>query len=433
MRSADDMKRLFARAPLDVHPETDERVFADVQRARQENRKKPTIVLSQWRIAMRSPIAKLAVAAAVVIACVMGLCMWSGTQPNVALADVLTRIQQISVYTYQMSMTMTGTMSGIEINQNIECTALMSEDLGMKMSMDMTDPKTGVTMSQEMYMLPRKKTMLTINPNQKMYTQVELDDTMLERQRKQNNDPGAMVKQILQCDYQSLGRSTLDGIEVEGFQTTDPKYMGSMMGQADVIVWVDVKTQLPVRFEMDIQMGEAMHMQSVIHDFQWDVTVDAAEFDPVIPPDYTNPMGGPMKMPKANEETTLEGLRLCAELSGRYPEKLDMMSLMAEMKNMKFDEIASDRQDKDAAVKQAVSGMMEKLKPILTIGTFNAMLAADDKDPAYYGDIVTPEDVEQVLMRWKVSDTEYRIIFGNLHAETVTADVLAELEKTLPK
>jgi hypothetical protein len=36
-------------------------------------------------------------------------------------------------------------------------------------------------------------------------------------------------------------------------------------------------------------------------------------------------------------------------------------------------------------------------------------------------------------MRWKVSDREYRVIFGDLRTQTVTAEKLAELEKALPK
>jgi hypothetical protein len=36
-------------------------------------------------------------------------------------------------------------------------------------------------------------------------------------------------------------------------------------------------------------------------------------------------------------------------------------------------------------------------------------------------------------MRWKVSDNEYRVIYGDLHAETVTPEKLAELEAGLPK
>jgi hypothetical protein len=31
-------------------------------------------------------------------------------------------------------------------------------------------------------------------------------------------------------------------------------------------------------------------------------------------------------------------------------------------------------------------------------------------------------------MRWKVSDEEYRVIFGDLQAQTVTAEALADLD-----
>ena len=40
---------------------------------------------------------------------------------------------------------------------------------------------------------------------------------------------------------------------------------------------------------------------------------------------------------------------------------------------------------------------------------------------------------ELPLMRWRVSDDEYRVIFGDLHVETVSADTLATLEAALPK
>ena len=77
--------------------------------------------------------------------------------------------------------------------------------------------------------------------------------------------------------------------------------------------------------------------------------------------------------------------------------------------------------------------MLDTMIPIQTLGSFYMLLVQDKKDPAYYGEIVTPDDLDQVLMRWKVSDNEYRVIFGGLHVETVTAGVLAELEKTLPR
>jgi len=387
---------------------------------------------------VRSTLAKIIVATVVAAACITALTMWTGTGSGVALADVLSRIQQVSVYMYQMSGTVTGQMTTeTSIDQDVRATILISQDYGMKLSMETTDPNGSGEMLQEMYMLPAKKTMVTLMPSQKKYMQMEFDDAVFERTQKQNSDPSAMVKQILDCEYTSLGRSTIDGIEVEGFQTTDPGYAGGIMGEVDVNVWVDIKTQLPVRSEMDMQILNEMHMHVVVDDFQWDVSVDASEFDPVIPDDFTSLTDGPFKMPAMDEETAIQGLKLFADLSGAYPEKLDIMTLMSQVGELATKELPSTtelrEQGKELDVEARTQKMMDTMKPVQGLGMFHILLAQDKKDPAYYGDIVTPEDEDQVLMRWKVSDTEYRVIFGSLHAETVTAEVLAELENSLPK
>jgi len=144
-------------------------------------------------------------------------------------------------------------------------------------------------MLQEMYILPPKKTITTLMPNEKKFEQMEYDETSLERMHKEYNNPGFMVKRILECEHTSLGKSTIDGIEVEGFQTTDPSFAGETFSPVDVRVeiWVDVKTRLPVRLEIDFNKEDKMNMHALVYDFQWDISVDAAEFEPVIPDDYT--------------------------------------------------------------------------------------------------------------------------------------------------
>jgi hypothetical protein len=62
---------------------------------------------------------------------------------------------------------------------------------------------------------------------------------------------------------------------------------------------------------------------------------------------------------------------------------------------------------------------------------FYEKLVEDKKDPAYYGQTVGPDDTNKVLLRWKLDDGQYRVIFGDLHADTVTADVIKELETAL--
>jgi hypothetical protein len=71
---------------------------------------------------------------------------------------------------------------------------------------------------------------------------------------------------------------------------------------------------------------------------------------------------------------------------------------------------------------------MEKLMKVQMVCAFYAQLVQEDKDPAYYGDKVTTEFGHAVLMRWKTADDQYRVVFGDLTIEDVSADELAELE-----
>ena len=79
---------------------------------------------------------------------------------------------------------------------------------------------------------------------------------LLARIKKQNNDPREMIKQIMGSQYTELGRSIIDGKEVEGFHTTDPAMLGGITGrQSNYTLWVDTKSWLPVRAEMEFQDG----------------------------------------------------------------------------------------------------------------------------------------------------------------------------------
>ena len=55
-------------------------------------------------------------------------------------------------------------------------------------------------------------------------------------------------------------------------------------------------------------------------------------------------------------------------------------------------------------------------------------LVQDQNEPACYGQTVGPDDAEAVLLRWKISDEKYRVIFGDLSTLDVTAEKLKELE-----
>jgi hypothetical protein len=50
------------------------------------------------------------------------------------------------------------------------------------------------------------------------------------------------------------------------------------------------------------------------------------------------------------------------------------------------------------------------------------------KDAVYYGDKVDPRDGDAILIHWKVSEGEYKVVFGDLREETVSAEELIRLQ-----
>ena len=398
---------------------------------------------------MKSPLTKLAVAAVVLIACVIGASLWRTTGSGIALADVLARIEQAKAFRYKSTVQSSNKVTGEDPNKPYSSeghsTFLISREYGQKWDTE-PDPNSGQSRF-EAYVLPAKRTLIFIWPKEKKYRRTEFDDLWAE-QWQWKNDPAVPVKRILKFKYESLGRSTIDGIEVEGFRITDPNYgipinRGESEIKADQKVWVDVKTQLPVRFDNAYVLfyraeDKRKYEHQVTYDYQWDVPVSAADFEPVIPDDYT---GMVVKTPAhITEETAIQGLKLCVELLGNYPERF--WSPAMDLKGMR---LAFEKSETPAALrlKEQIEGLTDEemanklvdlLTPIRGLTLFYVRLGWDkEKDRAYYGETITPKDADKVLMRWKVSDNEYRVIFGDLHAETVSPEKLADLEKNLSK
>ncbi len=397
------------------------------------------------RLIMKSPITKLAAAAVIIIAILIGLPFFNSNGSSVVLADVLERIEQTQAFMYKMEMTMTGDMMSHmpTRKQEIQGTTIISTEYGMKWEMSINDPNAGKKVTTIAYILPEQKLMLSIMPGQKKYMRMELNDDLIARMKKQNNDPREMMKQILACKYTELGRSVINGIEVEGFETTDPMFSAGMADDVEVKLWVDVETWLPVLWEIDMKMNEQMEVHGVISDFQWDIPVLASDFEPAIPEDYKSLEDDGYKMPIMTEEAALEGLKFFAETMRQYPKKVDLMSLMQEFSALKDSENlteAGKRLDEEMGTltmeersKKVMEKVMELMQPVQSLGMFYMTLVQDKKEPAYYGQSVGPDDAEAVLMRWKISDDQYRVIFGDLSALDVSADELDRLEKLTPK
>jgi hypothetical protein len=387
-------------------------------------------------IIMKSPLTKLATAAIVIIACLISLSVWRTTGSGIALADVPARIEKAKTYRYHCSDKIYILDPNKPYSSETRSIRLVSQEYGVKTKYERTDPNGGESTFKEIWLLPDKKTMINILHEQKKYFRIELGDDGAGIWEWMS-DPSALTRQILNRKYESLGRSIVDGVEVEGFRTTDPNYWHPSIHEIDAKIWVDVKTSLPVRYDVTGVHFDNVRQQIVYHNFQWNVPVDASEFKPVIPDGYTSTV---TKSPAHfTEETAIEGLKLCVELFGSYPESLWGPPIGREGLRLAF-----ERSETPAALqlKEKLKGLTEEginnkledfLVPIYRLYRFYVLLYQNRKESAYYGKNVTPKDAGKVLLRWKVSDNEYRVIFGDLHAETVTPEKLAELEKAVSK
>jgi outer membrane lipoprotein-sorting protein len=426
--------------PADVHKIAQETSNNFISSLRQTRQPKRHILLEQI---MKSRITKLAAAAVIFVAVLAGIPLLNPEQ-GIALGDVLAKVEQVRAFMYKMNMKM-----AVSVGENLpamdmdmKMTVTISRDFGMKAETISVDGNTGRKSTSTAYIIPNEKIAVTLMPDEKKYLQMEFDDDLLAKMKQQNNDPREMIKRMMSSEYTELGRTRIDGIQVDGFQTTDPAVIGGMGENVKLTLWVDVERWLPVRSEMEFKMGDKMQVHGVVSEFNWDLAVTADEFKPVIPDDF-EPMGTAMQMPKISEEGLIEGLRLFAELTGSYPKKISMMELAQEIMTFmtnrevlekikaKIPEAAGlDNDELDKLDQNLIMNKtMQITQPLQSPGFFYMMLMQEKKEPVYYGDTVTPEDTDAVLLRWKVSDNEYRIIFGDLSVGSATAEELSKLER----
>ena len=403
----------------------------------QLDQKEPAITIgNHWGDIKKSPVTKIAAAAVIIIACFTGLHFWNSTGSGIALADVLTRIEQVTAYMYQMRLTRTRAGEEITDKSVSTSTVLVSREYGIRAAYKRADPNKGEIAVYDTYLLPPKKSIIFIDHKEKNYIPIKFEEGKIGYYKDEYNEPHTIIKQILACDHVSLGQLVIDGVTAEGFHTTDLNYKGGFFGQddyfvggykkVDVKLWVDVKTFLPVRLEEDVVTVKDTHIHQLCYDFRWNVIVNSADFEPNIPDDYTSQMGD-FIIPATSEENAVKGLKLFGDLLDKYPDVLERQMMEETLKEWR--QAFGDIDSYDGLSNDEKTERTSKLVLVAVTFDFYAMLVSEDRDPAYYGEVVHPGEADKVLIRWKLDNGQYRVIFGDLSAKAVSAEELAELEK----
>ena len=362
---------------------------ARVQNARLKAAKKAGKGLAVRRNIMRSPIMKFAAAASIIVAVLVGLHVFGSG--SIALAEVLEKIEKIKAFTYKMKMDMSN-MPGMPEGKvlKMEMEATVAKDVGMRM----TSHAEG-KLASEAYIMLDEKVIVTIMPEQKQYMRMTLTGEMLEKMQKENGDPRAFLEDFRNNEYIELGRSVVDGVEVEGFESTDPNIAQNALGNILARLWVDVEPTLPIRCDITMLSDDGEPVMDMnVCEFQWDIEVEPDFFVVNIPEDYK--LMAEIEL-AGGEESLVEGLGFFAEMTGgRYPSELSPIKMAQELQEIMMTNIGSSPKKTDQ------EEAMQKMMNLQMASAFYIGLGSGGNDPAYYGSKVTAEFPDAVLVRWSL-------------------------------
>ncbi|MCP4609216.1 MAG: hypothetical protein GY845_10935 [Planctomycetes bacterium] len=417
MRPADNINELIKKLQLKASAELDKKVHDDISAALTESEKTKSVLAEPniWRIIMKSKTSKLAAAALIIIAMFFGLNFFNKTS-GVAWAEVLNNVQKVKTYINRMKMS----VQRPEGSHDVEMTFYRSTEYGTRRDAFYNDE-----VISQLYIPTNGNKGVELVPSERKYVNAVFTDEQI-KEITEKNDPRAIVKEFMCCNqYTKIGRDTIDGIEVEGIEVDNENFGAALFEKGKGRLWVAVDTDLPVLIELEgTSAGGSVQISMTIDSFDWEPGLQAADFQPNIPSDYT--LMARVDLSGSIEAVTKGLLGFAKITEGKYPTNLDIMTTGKEIR----DAFIALRQKQGISLEERpTQEEMENMLSIQGVCMFYGKLVKESKDVAYYGDTVTAQEVEKVLMRWKISEDQYRVIFGDLSTLDVSYDELTELEE----
>ena len=231
------------------------------------------------RIIMKNPITKLAAAAVIIAVVLIGVSQFGGSATSVAWGEVIGRLEASRGLICRQTMT-SSNRPGEE-----HCRMIYSCPTHTRTDQYEADRITG-----SLYHDYNARTMVRIDHDDKRYFRHTISEEKTQEHRDEIS-PQVWAQRFLSCECRKLGQKTIEGVLCEGLETTDPTAFGDSGPPVEslmVQLWVSVETGYPVLFEGNAVNGadDGVRIEVVLDQFQWDVELDASEFEPKIPPDY---------------------------------------------------------------------------------------------------------------------------------------------------
>ena len=287
------VKKLYIKPGAEMYGRT---LMDTLEAQKTSNKKSAACQPSMWRFIMESKITKYSAAAVVAMAIAFVLLSPFGTSDSggVVWAKVVQNMDKVQMFVHKEQR--------------------FYYELGEDEPFLKTDvikhacPKYGVVEEQyttggdlmhRAYLLGEARQIVAVLPKAKKYFKMPMTDTMA--QLIERLTPRGLVEYFMAKEHKDLGRTRIDGREVEGFEATDTEWpihdtfrFLFPVRQTTWRFWIDVESSLPVRAEYEIitDRGLFTEMKKLkivckAYAFEYHQEVQEELFDPNIPDDYT--------------------------------------------------------------------------------------------------------------------------------------------------
>jgi len=376
--------------PADVHKIAEE-TSRDFSKTLMQTRQPRHYVL--WEYIMKSKITKLAAAAAIITAVLIGIHQLAGNGAGVVFASVVEQLHNARTMTYS-----------VVTHTPVEGMPTMRTEMAFK------EPAYMRTTTADGFVTVMDWTQvrgISIWPTRKQFIGFEATNFRHDPEK----DPFMVIENLKTLPYkadQMLGKKDVDGRVLQGFRVVEESVINT--------IWIDPKTGELVRVEMEFT--NAPGMNKIMTDFQFNVELDDSLFS-LTPPEGFTPLEVQADVSKVTEQDLIDYLRSWSSWTkdGMFPPTLvgaELPKIAAEMARQgKFGEGQTTEQQHDQDAITMYRGMM-----------FVTQLPADS-NWRYAGENVSYGDANTPIFWYRPKDSQtYRVIYGDLSVKDVAPENL---------
>ncbi len=339
------------------------------------------------RIIMKSRFAKLAAAAVIVVAVLIGL---NPFESSVTFADVVKPI--LNAKTLIFDLIIGGDESGPVIHEIVVGSRIRRTMSNLPTLTQILDPDSG------------KLLVLDAESQTAMY--VDIEGMVAAGTRNYIAGIRELIERVQndQGSVEKLGEQVIDGQKAIGFAASGP-------GE-EITIWADPETALPIRIELRIGQESV----TVLKNFELDAAVDGALVS-MTKPDGYRLQETQVDLGQATEQDFVESLRIWAEIvrDGTFPNAVSSENSMKEMPVL-VQKLAQMNLTDEAATELA----MKFARGLLFQQTVN-----NRSQWHYAGSGVKLGNAQTAIFWYQPQGSQtYRVIYGDLTVKDVAPDDL---------